>query len=261
MLLTSVLEVIAGTLGGVASRGSAGLTKNKKIDTTALKGVSTGAFFGARGAANITAALLGVPRPVAGVVASIIGSGASVQIKQLGRRRKSKKSRGANKEEVASPAGVPGPELAGDLAKWVAYDVLINSHRDSLPPDWPQECALYFALGSLAAAAGHITRTVLEQYEATRMRRKRQKEAAAAGTGSEDPPTTASATSSGDDPAVPNRSLRRELILLGKACLEGGILFTVYENARRVLVLFVPTAIGETRFLYKSFVYDVEGRK
>jgi len=251
VLLTSVLETIAGALGGVASRGSAGLTKNKKIDDTALKGVSTGAFFGARGAANITAALLGVPRPIAEVAASIIGSGASVQVKQLGRQasRKSKSRKGTKNEDAPPTVVVPGPELAGDVAKWVVYDLLISSHRESLPPGPLQECGLYFALGCLAAAAGYTTRTVLERYEATR---KQKQEAAAAGKGPEGFPTA--------DAMAPDWSLRTELILLGKACLEGGILFTVYENARHMLVLVVPNTIGETRFMFKSFVHNVEGR-
>lgn len=86
LLAIFVSEGTAGFVGGLASRVVASLIGDKKRDTSFLKGTTSGAYFGIRGAIKSTAAFLGLPRPVATLVADVAASLIAESAKAIGRK-------------------------------------------------------------------------------------------------------------------------------------------------------------------------------
>ena len=69
-----ISEAVAGGIGGLISRGVANVVGDKKVDSVETKVTSTSAYFGVRSVTRGFARLVGLPAPIALVLASLTGS-------------------------------------------------------------------------------------------------------------------------------------------------------------------------------------------
>jgi len=86
LLAIFVSEGTAGFAGGLASRLVASLIGDKKRDGNFLKGTTSGAYFGVRGAVKSLSAFLGLSIPVATLLADVAASIFAEGTKAFGRK-------------------------------------------------------------------------------------------------------------------------------------------------------------------------------
>ena len=194
----------------------ADLIGDRKRDTKITKLSVTSAFFGTRGIVRIASRIVGMPRPVAVLFASLFASVISELTKYLGRSQDGAKVKAVLlSEEIISWA-----EIAGDVSKWVAYDEckeFIDTDYDALAGGDAVfrnfrlngdalEAVIDFGIGALAATIGSAVKDI----------------------------------SSKSDSGTSSLSLR-----YSQAALEGGILFSAYGIILKIVKATVPEKFNE----------------
>ena len=234
-LAMGIAEAFAGVVGGLASRGVADVIGDKKRDTAILKGAFTGAFFGTRSVVAAIARVIGLPRPIAVVLASVLGSAVSEFTKVIGRIISEHRysyigghfnlSSFNSIETVAyqlKSETLAFPELAGDVSKWLFFDAALDpqyisttTHNNIL-----LQLIYLFTVGATAAMVGNAVKDF--------------------------------STSS------KNSSSSIDYSNYGKAALEGGTLFSIYQVMSNRLQTIVPANFGGQEFLFEKFLNDIE---
>jgi hypothetical protein len=143
LLSIFVSESFAGFISGLSFRLVSSVLGDRQAnrDTSILQGTTAGAYFGVRGAVRNIAEVLGIPRPIAAVIAGFTASVLSEEIKIVGREigdsQRPKEVQDIIQENNVFESAVVNnttavkkplisiPELSQDLTKWVAYDLLI----------------------------------------------------------------------------------------------------------------------------------------
>lgn len=120
-------EGVSGSISGLISRGATNVIGIKKIDSLKTKVTTTGAFFGTRGLIRVFGRVLGLPGPLIIVLASLFASIISEITKANGRNADN-----ADKiihNEFMNQQTLDYPEILGDIAKWLVYDILYTTHQ------------------------------------------------------------------------------------------------------------------------------------
>lgn len=226
-------EAISGALGAVFSRSAASALNDKKTDSGQSKVLNTATFFGVRGLTRASARILGVPRPIALIIGSLLASAASETAKL--RSREAEKGLGKKTEEsgggVDIAAELSGSEIAGDIAKWICFDLIL----ESLPPSisssqGTEKNALYFAVGSFSSSVGAALRENLDHYSSGNQSLERKGKTA----------------------------WRKTWEKVPKASIEGGILFFIYSFAVDAVGKVLPPALRE-ELIFARFLDTLEG--
>lgn len=148
----SLSEAVAGGVGALLSRGVANVVGDIKVDSLRTKITSTSAFFGVRALLRTGLRLLGFPRPIALVLASLAGSLAFESTKASGRAVLND-SNSTFTESVNNLISLS--EIAGDVVKWISFDVL----SEAIPPvEGAEKNAYFFGLGAVSALAGNFVK-------------------------------------------------------------------------------------------------------
>lgn len=160
-IAVGVAEALAGALGGIASRGTAKVLGNRKKDSLQTKVQTTSAFFGTRGLLRASGRVLGLPRPLTLVAASVLGSIASEATKKFGRAVDEQK-RSNSTQDSREPLNIlSGSEITGDVMKWLSYDLLFQATAAKVTYPW--EVPLSFVSGGTAAVIGLLVYDLLER--------------------------------------------------------------------------------------------------
>lgn len=214
----TVAEATAGAIGGLASRRTADAIGDKKIDNVATKLQSTSAYFVARSIFFRVNVLLGLPRPLARIAATVLASIVSEGTKARGRR------------ENAAAAGekLEGPEIINDIAKWLSYDALDTMGPNSL--DSLEKVGFSFIYGAVSAFIGCSARDV---FLSTRYRPKPD----------------------GSQTANVRDSLK--VASYSQSILEGAVLFGCYKIIVEVLEVTLPSSLT-TKFLFDQMLETFE---
>jgi hypothetical protein len=222
-------EAISGALGAVFSRSAASALNDKKTDSQQSKVLNTAAFFGVRGLTRASARILGVPRPIALIITSLLASAASETAKL--RSRESEKGVGGTEEDGENDitAELSGSEIAGDIAKWLCFDLIL----ESLPPSisstqGAERNALYFGVGSFSSTVGAATRENIDHY-ADPLEERKEKTA-----------------------------WRKTWEKVPKASIEGGILFFIYSFTVDAVGKILPPALRD-ELIFARFLDKLEG--
>uniref|UniRef100_A0A7S1NNE2 Uncharacterized protein n=1 Tax=Eutreptiella gymnastica TaxID=73025 RepID=A0A7S1NNE2_9EUGL len=234
-------EAFAGLVGGAASYASnaASSLGNPKNDAAALKIVNTTAFFGVRSAAQLGVRIIGVPRPIAVLTASVLGSTASEVVKVVGRRFRNLdgQGEGAAKErqlELMEEEPISKYEIAGDVSKWLVYDFL-RDQMVLMPPassltaaqameNMAKDPWSFFAYGAMAGMVSFTVKSVDPDKAFAEMQK----------------PTM--------------ERIRQVTSGFAQSALEAGILFKTYEDLVTVCTMTIPDDIGRDQFLFAMFV-------
>eukprot|EP01039_Chlorochromonas_danica_P007088 gene7088-7839_t len=145
-----ISEGIAGAVGGLASRRTADVIGDRKIDNVISKVTSTSAFFGTRGLLRGISVALGLPRAISIPLIAIVASVISEATKAAQRHSSTGKEEDLPLTERLDPA-----EIVGDVTKWLVYDALDDNHFVFHPTNAVEDfltSALYGAVASVLAA-------------------------------------------------------------------------------------------------------------
>jgi hypothetical protein len=163
-----------------------------------------------------------VPRPIAIVCASLVGSLVSETTKALGRE-----SENTEGEELDVP------EISGDVTKWIAYDVFYTLYSsDSVL----EQGALSFAYGAASAVLGLVVCDLVKAVERRR-----------GGQGQENKAMT----------LTDKGSKRGSYSSYSGIALEGGVLFCGFQTILLLLQMVVPEQYN-IKFAFASLVEQVE---
>ena len=143
---------------------------------------------------------------------------------------------------------ISAPEVAGDVSKWVVYDVAIGVLQDALPAHEPQLAAAYFTVGALSAVVGLAVSRKVAQDEAAVKARDGLTDGAAE-TGAPGVRASAFGVAGAVGAVLPPL----------QAALEGGVLFMTYEEYERLAAAVIPADIGTAQFPFARFVERVGG--
>lgn len=167
-----ISEAVAGGIGGLISRGVANVVGDKKVDSVETKVTSTSAYFGVRSVTRGFARLVGLPAPIALVLASLTGSIALETTKASFRSRSEEKKASLDKMKLQNPktrddeglvknmmSVISLREIAGDVTKWIVFDLFVQAMP--IAAVGVEKNLLYFALGSVAALTGNFVKLVL----------------------------------------------------------------------------------------------------
>ena len=226
-------ETVAGVIGGLSSRKVAEILKDKKKDGNLLKGFTTGAFFGSRSILRSFGRLLGLPRPIAIIVASVLSSVISECVKFVGRiyqknknlRLKNDNILSIDKEDEESKS-ISFNEISSDVSKWVIYDLLreftIQQKIDVGSPEIIKGIE-YFAYGAFAS----FIASYFVKYNYFKL----------------------------------FNSSRNVSSVVWKEVLEGGILFLFYEEFQKVFTssdTINSIKILQQKFFFNELIEDIE---
>jgi hypothetical protein len=219
-------ETIAGVIGGLSSRKVAEILNDKKKDGNLLKGFTTGAFFGSRSILRNFGRLLGLPRPIAIIVASLLSSAISEFVKFIGRiYQNSKNFRLKNDNTVLiddkgddESKSLTFNEISSDVSKWVIYDLLreftVQQKIDITSPEIIKGLE-YFAYGAFASFIASYVKN------------------------------------NNFNVAKPSN---RVPSVVWKEVLEGGILFLFYEEFQKIFTSL--NTIDSIKILQQKFLFD-----
>jgi hypothetical protein len=248
----AISEAIAGSVSGVLSRETANAIGDTKKDSLNTKIAATTAFFGTRGLLSTAARILGLPKPVAFLASVIIGAVVSELAKAAGRQ--SDNAIKSLKSEIQVKLNVP--EVAGDMTKWIVYDVLY--HYDHHGPDMIDQSVMSFSYGATAAMAGVLMNLAVTALQLWYQRLLRT------GTG------TATQDMAQHDFDADTRPVRvsktrntdkllqsPQLLRLGQASLEGGVMFLSFQTVLSMLAMTVPPKYNY-KFAFNSFLEYVQ---
>jgi len=251
-----ISEAVAGGVGALLSRGVANAVGDKKLDSVQTKVTSTSAYFGARSITRGVARIIGLPGPIALVLASVTGSLVSETAKATLRKRsetaektaaekklaaaepsktdrKSVRSKKVQVEKVSEPeqnflqkarSVISLREVGADVTKWVVFDIL----SDSYVPDAFQGASknfVYFTLGSISALAGNFVKRLPSRNV--------------------------------NDKAIRNVREKSALVSYSQAAIEGGVLFTTYSFALFEAMEIVPSDLNQD-FIFSKVLIEGE---
>lgn len=244
-----ISEAVAGGVGALLSRGVANAVGDKKLDSVQTKVTSTSAYFGARSITRGVARIIGLPGPIALVLASLTGSIVSETAKATLRKRSEtaaeKKAATAALTKIGrksvrlkkAPASEPEQnllqkarsvislrEVGADVTKWVVFDIL----SDSYVPDAFQGAAknfVYFTLGSISALAGNFVKLLPSRNV--------------------------------KDKAIRNAREKSALVSYSQAAIEGGVLFLTYSFALFETMEIVPSDLNQD-FIFSRVLIESE---
>ena len=226
-------ETIAGVIGGLSSRKVAEILKDKKKDGNLLKGFTTGAFFGSRSILRSFGRLLGLPRPIAIIVASVLSSVISECVKFIGRIYQKNKNLRLKNDNILSidkddeeSKSLSFNEISSDVSKWVIYDLLreftIQQKIDVASPEIIKGIE-YFAYGAFAS----FIASYFVKYNNFKI----------------------------------FNSSHNVSSVVWKEVLEGGILFLFYEEFQKIftsLDTINSIKILQQKFLFNELIEDIE---
>ena len=216
-----ISEAISGSVGAFLSRRTASALKDQKKDDDSTKVTSTAAYFGIRGLIRGSARILGIPRPLILISASLVASAAAESTKLRDRRSKVEE-RGEEVENELSAS-----EIAGDIAKWICFDLTL----ESLPPEIAktqnafERYPLYFGVGSFSGSVGAAIRENIDHY-------------------SREP--------------TGEKAWVKTWTKVPKASVENGVLFLFYAVTLNVLDEFLPEVLRK-ELIFARFVDMLEG--
>lgn len=229
-----ISEAVAGGIGGLISRGVANVVGDKKVDSVETKVTSTSAYFGVRSVTRGFARLVGLPAPIALVLASLTGSIALETTKASFRSRsedkKPQNSKTRDDEGLAKTmmSVISVREIVGDVTKWIVFDLFVQAMP--IAAIGVEKNLLYFALGSAAALTGNFVKLVLPSNRVSVW-----------------------------DQAVggllkPDKSV---LVSFSQAALEGGVLFMTYSFALYEAQELIPNQFN-MNFFFNSLLTGAE---
>lgn len=219
-----ISEAISGSVGAFLSRRTASALKDQKKDDDSTKVTSTAAYFGIRGLIRGSARILGIPRPLVLVTASLVASAAAESTKLRDRRYKVETGGEEVEDELSAS------ELAGDIAKWICFDLTL----ESLPPEIAktqnlfERYPLYFGVGSFSGSVGAAIRENIDHYSSERK------------TG--------------------QKAWVKTWEKVPKASVENGVLFLFYAITLNVLDQLLPEVLRE-ELIFARFVDKLEGER
>jgi len=219
-----ISEAISGSVGAYLSRRTASALKDLKKDDDSTKVTSTAAYFGIRGLIRGSARILGIPRPLILITASLVASAAAESTKFRDRRSKVEE-RGEEVENELSAS-----EIAGDIAKWICFDVTLESLPSEIAKTRNvfEQYPLYFGVGSFSGSVGAAIRENIDHYSAERRE-----------------PTG-------------EKAWVKAWAKVPKASIENGVLFLFYAITLNVLDTFLPEVLRE-ELIFARFVDKLEG--
>ena len=236
-------DAVAGIVGGLASRGAAAVLGDIKTDSLQTKLQTTSAFFGTRGLVRGLALVLGVPRPVAILSSAIFAAIVAEEAKAAGREADN------SMKDLKDKETLDGPEIIGDVSKWLIYDLLLNYCSDSLHPGVMLETGLSLGCGGVAACSSLFLAEILvslqyQQYKKCtkkwnrrpdHMHRHTSPQAKEVPRKAPEPPST------------------RSIQPYWQATLEGSVLFASYDILGRLLGSVNPAG-SSIRFAFYDWL-------
>lgn len=224
----------------------ADLIGDKKIDTKITKVSATTVFFVIRAVVRLSLRFTGIPLPITILLASILASVLSEVAKYIGRsQRKSVKE--SVEDLLLDGVVLKGPEIAGDVSKWVFYDVAKEMARNPLSynlDDYPwlfdkfveyvfepfnsnvlAESLIVFLIGAMSG----IVDIAVREFVTLRGR------------------------SNGKIPA-PTKTFQ---LRYSEYALEGGILFLAYETILKVVSAVAPADLN-SELAFEKLMDSVE---
>ena len=225
-----ISEALSGSVGAFLSRRTASALKDEKRDDESTKVTTTAAFFGIRGLLRGSLRVLGIPRPLVIIFASVIASAASESAKKRAR------SVGEDVEEDEDLPVLSGAEIAGDIAKWLCFDITI----ESLPTEIAnvrglERNALYYGVGSFSGTVGAATKENLDHYYSS------------------------SSSSSGREEQGKGAWIKT-WEKIPKASVENGVLFMFYAITIDFIDQFLPGTLQE-ELIFSRWIDTIEGVK
>lgn len=223
-IAVGLAEAVAGAFGAVLSRGVANVVGDIKVDSFRTKITSTSAYFGTRSVIRTVLRLLGFPRPIALILASVAGSYASESTKASGRMQGMDGAATDNQKLKTFGNMISLSELSGDVTKWVLFDLV----SELLPASYVgvEKNLAYFALGGVSAVGGNVVKELpLEAY--------------------------------GEDSAVRKINKKPPLVSYSQAFVEGGVLFLTYGVFLYATMTLVPSDFNRA-FFFSSILEEGE---
>lgn len=219
-----ISEGVAGAIGAVASRKAADAIGDKKVDSILTKITATGAFFGSRGVIIAASRILGLPRPLALPVASVVASIISESTKAAGRYA-----------QPLEPGQKPEPfldrldagEVIGDITKWLLFDYLDDRHVLFQNVDRDLDhIAASATYGAISALAGALTRDLVLSLEKH----------------------------------LPASKSKPDVFIKSyyQSALEGAVLFGCYQSIVSALQQVAPESM-RIKFVFNNLLEDLEG--
>ena len=225
-----ISEAISGSVGALLSRRTASALKDKKRDGDTTKVASTATFFGIRGLIRGSARILGIPRPLVLIGASLIASAASESAKLRDRR-----SKGLDDDSETYEEELSGAEIAGDISKWICFDTILESLPTEIAEtqNLLERYPLYFGVGSFSGSVGAAIRESIDHYP--------------------------SQTEGGQELSG-KKAWVKAWEKVPKASLENGVLFLFYAITINVLDLFLPEVLRE-ELIFARIIDKIEGER
>jgi len=223
------------------------------VDSFETKITSTSAYFGVRSVTRGAARLLGLPAPVALVLASLSGSIALETTKASFRNRvkeqeakkklslsngeKPRKSNSSIKKEETAPKNATSiqslfksiqsvislREVEGDITKWVVFDLLLQATPRVI--DGVEKSVLYFGIGSISAITGNFVKLL--------------------------------PTRDLQDKTIQINREKKLLVSYSQAALEGGVLFMTYALSGPIIQELVPSELN-MQFFFNTLLTSAE---
>eukprot|EP01041_Mallomonas_annulata_P012616 gene12616-26565_t len=259
-----IAELIAGVVGGLASRGIAGAIGDKKRDNALLKGASSGVFFGARSLLRISFALLGVPKPVALALAAILSTLASEIIKVAGRFLSEKGIQEIDlmhledfiTTNLKEKETITFSEISGDVTKWIVFDSLLSGSYVIAPgkDDFIGQIFWHFAIGAMASVVG----TVIQELSDSRSEiRNRLPSTRVVSKSKSKSTATIDGTHIDTDTDIDGSEAPVGIWIekLRRSSIEGGVLFS---GSLEALKMIIPDTVGDQKFLFGKFLEEIE---
>ena len=261
----AVADTVAGAIGAIGSRKTAVAIGNKKKDSLKTKITTTSAFFGTRGLIGVSGLLLGMPRPITVLCAAVLGTLVAELAKSSGRNADNLLRRIEAEKQT-----LDAPEIAGDVLKWLSYDLLFSALRPLLLQSFPvsslssstahdtaalihlppqqvlllvENVGLGFGCGALAALLGVVGNVALSAAAYQRLRESLPEEFCAL-----------PLQNLGPGEARRGRAIPRSY---QQAALEGGVLFGTFQLVLGVLLTAVPEG-SQYRFAFYDWIGQLE---
>jgi len=159
LLAISSAEAVAGVIGAIAARKTADILRDEKRDTSFTKATTTGLFFGARRIVRGICVVLGIPRPLAVLISSYVGSFVSEETKFFLRKASEQASPTPENRDSARVKHTLGArEAVSDVSKWLIYDVTVSSLGANLPSDYLISSFFFFSFGCFASICAYFVK-------------------------------------------------------------------------------------------------------
>jgi hypothetical protein len=230
-------EVVAGAVSGLGSRKIADILEDKKKDTALVKSASTGAFFGSRSVARSLLRIAGLPAPIALVLASFAGSSVSIVLKIIGRKNQdeAKKLKSKVKDFVKSVNDSDSLPLSNELTTATEVDIVntLNVNESSLSPKEIISDILKWLVYDVLSESYDVDQATAPQINIFLVQ------------------FIFGATAS----TIANSI--KQVDFNPKIAIEGGVLFSIYDTIKRILLITLPQEYND-RFFVRDMIDHVE---